>query len=89
MKKTIKLNDNETYLIYNKDSSIIIIEPTSKENKIETRIITPIKINDYNLLASNIAIAILQKMKMEKSFINNILNWFHTMCISAEDVTVH
>lgn len=89
MKKTIKLNANETYFIINKDSSIIIIEPTDKKNKIETRIITPLKINDYNLLASNIAIAILQKIKMEKSFINNILNWFRAVCISAEDVTVH
>lgn len=89
MKKTIELNKNETYLIYDKDTSIIIFEPTLKNTKINTKLIIPTEGTDYNLLASNIAIALLKKIKLESTFIDNLLNWFHELCISVENDTIH
>ena len=88
MKKTIELNENETYLVYNKDASIIIFEPV-EETKVDGKFIVPAERTSNNLLASNIAIALLQKIKTESSFVTELLNWFHKICIPTENNTIH
>jgi len=88
MQETVKLKDDEVYLIINKNASVVIFEPVT-DTKVDSKIIIPTAISNKNLLASNIAIALLQKIKTEKSFINELLNWFHNMYISVESETVH
>lgn len=88
MKKNITLTKDQTYIIYNKDSSIIIFEPDTK-TKVNTQVILPKKMNDKNLLASNICLAILQKIKFDKFFINDLIEWFNKIFSKNKDVTIH
>ena len=89
MKKMITLKKNQTYLIYDKDSSIIIFEPDTK-TKVNTQVILPKKMTDKNLLASNISLAILQKIKFDRFFINDLIEWFNKIFSKdEEDETIH
>jgi hypothetical protein len=87
MKKTITLKKNQTYLIYDKNSSIIVFEPDTN-TKVNTQVILPKKMTDKNLLASNITLAILQKIKFDKFFINDLIEWFNNI-FSEDDKTIH
>lgn len=89
MQKNIELQENETYVIFDKNSSVIIFEPNS-DTTVNSNLIIPIEVTDENLVASNIAISLLQKIKTDKSFINNLLNWFNARCVTNEgNETIH
>jgi hypothetical protein len=87
METSITLEENETYVIFNKDSAVVIFEPVD-ETKVDSKLILPTEMTNENLLSSNIAIALLQKIKADRSFINNLLNWFHAKG-TDENCTIH